>query len=72
MNQDGHRSNGQFAAGNPGRPPRYVERDYLATLSEAVTPERWRQIVERALADAGIRVFKIDDWYANAESLKQQ
>ena len=40
MNRNGRKSNGQFSAGNPGRPARDVEVEYLATLSEAVTPDR--------------------------------
>jgi len=29
-----------------------VESDYLAVLGDAVTPDRWRKIVERAISDA--------------------
>jgi hypothetical protein len=48
-------SNGQFCAGHPGgpgRPPRQTEAAYLLALSEAVTPDRWRAIVARAIEDA--------------------
>jgi hypothetical protein len=47
--------NGQFlpgGPGRPGRPRRAYERDYLAALSDAVPMDRWRKIVERAVADA--------------------
>ena len=30
--------------GKPAKPPRPVQRDYLAILSEAVTLETWREI----------------------------
>jgi hypothetical protein len=51
-------SRGTFArgtAGGPGRPPRPVEKDYLRALSDACPPDRWRQIVEKAvqLAEQG-------------------
>jgi hypothetical protein len=52
---NGHRhGNGRFAAGNPGgpgRPRRAAEQDYLIAVSEAISPERFRKIAERA-ADA--------------------
>ena len=46
---------GRFAEGNPGgpgRPRRTVEREYLATLSEAVTLETWRAIIDAAIDQA--------------------
>ena len=46
---------GRFVPGNsggPGRPPRATETEYLETLTEVVTPERWRAICQRAVADA--------------------
>lgn len=49
---------GQFLPGvagctnSPGRPPRSVEERYLEDLRTAVTPERWREIVKRAIDDA--------------------
>lgn len=46
---------GRFAQGNPGgpgRPRRTVERDYIATLSEAVTLDAWRSVIEAAIAQA--------------------
>lgn len=46
--------NGQFAPGNPGgpgRPTRQTEVDYLLATADAVSPQRWRKIVDR-LAEA--------------------
>jgi hypothetical protein len=48
-------SKGRFVPGNPGgpgRPRRTVEQDYLLALSEAVTIEKWKQIVESAVTAA--------------------
>lgn len=47
--------NGQFAKGNPGgpgRPPRQTEKDYLLAMTEIVTLDDWRQIVELARQQA--------------------
>ena len=58
-------SNGRFSFGNsggPGRPRRAIERDYLATLSDAVSPADWQKIVVRALADAKAGDSKARDW----------
>jgi hypothetical protein len=53
---NGHRDgNGRFAPGNPGgpgRPRRAVEQDYLIAASQAVSPERFQRIAERAAEDA--------------------
>jgi hypothetical protein len=60
-------SNGRFAAGNaggPGRPRRAVERDYLATLSEAVSLDDWRDIVRAAVTVAKQGDAKARDWLA--------
>lgn len=49
------KKNGQFAPGNPGgpgRPRRSVEQDYLAALSDVVSVDAWKRIVERAIQDA--------------------
>ena len=65
MNRNGRKSNGQFSAGNPGgpgRPARDVEREYLATLSEAVTPDRWRKIVQRAISNAEAGNHRAREW----------
>jgi len=46
---------GRFAKGNsggPGRPRRAVEQEYLAALNAAVSLEKWRQIIDRAVEDA--------------------
>lgn len=40
-------------SGNPkGRPSREVEREYLDIMITACTPERWANIVEKAIHDA--------------------
>jgi hypothetical protein len=57
--------NGRFAPGNaggPGRPRRAIERDYLATLSEAVPLEAWREIVETAVDQARGGDAKAREW----------
>ena len=46
---------GRFVRGckpGPGRPSRDVEEDYLKIMRSVVTPERWREICERAYRDA--------------------
>ena len=48
MAQNGRESSGQFATGNPGRPVRAIEAEYLGVLSERVTIEKWRRMVARA------------------------
>lgn len=56
---------GRFSVGNPGgpgRPRRAVEADYLAALSDAVSVDRWRKIVERALSDAEQGDPKAREW----------
>jgi hypothetical protein len=55
MSTDIRDDQGRFTAGNPGgpgRPRRAIEREYLATLGEAVTLDDWRDVVARAVADA--------------------
>jgi hypothetical protein len=55
MSTEGRTDNGQFAPGNPGgpgRPRRAIEREYLATLGDAVSLDDWRDVVARAVADA--------------------
>jgi hypothetical protein len=61
----GRTERGRFAkgcAGGPGRPRRAVEGEYLATLSGAVPADRWRAIVERAVADAIAGDARARDW----------
>jgi len=56
---------GRFSAGNnygQGRPPRAVERDYLAALSERLSLDDWRSIVDRAVADASSGDARARDW----------
>jgi hypothetical protein len=58
-------TNGRFAAGwhgGPGRPRRTVEAAYLAALSEAVTPEVWRDIITTAIERAKGGDAKARDW----------
>ena len=58
-------TNGTFAPGNPGgpgRPRRGVERRYLAAFAEAVSPDDWRAIIQRAVADAKAGDAKARDW----------
>jgi hypothetical protein len=65
MNNGDRTLQGRFAAGNPGgpgRPRRAVEREYLAALSEAVTPGDWRETVKAAVAAAKHGDGKARDW----------
>lgn len=62
---DGRDTDGRFAPGNPGgpgRPRRAVEREFLAIISEACPPAAWREVVERAVADAKAGDAKARDW----------
>ena len=55
MGKNGRDRHGRFAAGNPGgpgRPRRLVEADYLARISETISSDDWRRIVEKAKDDA--------------------
>jgi hypothetical protein len=61
------KTNGRFAAGNPGgpgRPRRAIEREYLARLSDAVPLDAWQAIVERAVEDAKAGDARARDWLA--------
>ncbi len=58
---------GTFAkgwAGGPGRPRRAVEAHYLLAISEACPPERWKEIVQRAVEDAKGGDPKAREWLA--------
>ena len=62
---DGRDDKGQFSTGNnygQGRPPRAVERDYLAALSERLSLADWRSIVDRAVKDARSGDARARDW----------
>ena len=48
----------------PGLPRRAVEREYLATLSEAVPLDAWREIVAAAVEKAKAGDAKARDWLA--------
>lgn len=53
--EKGRDENGRFASGNPGgpgRPPRPIETQYLATIGDRVSLKAWGEVVDRALADA--------------------
>jgi hypothetical protein len=61
----GRDAGGRFAAGNaggPGRPRRDTERAYLAIMSEACSPEAWREIVQSAVTDAKAGDAKAREW----------
>ena len=63
----GRQRNGQFAKGNsggPGRPPLAIEKDYLTTLSDAVSADDWRAVVTRAVEDAKTGDPRARDWLA--------
>jgi hypothetical protein len=65
--KDHRDDNGRFTTGNsggPGRPRRAVEQDYLAALADTVPLERWRKIIDRAVADAEKGDAKARRWLA--------
>lgn len=65
MGDGGRDDKGQFSTGNnygQGRPPRAVERDYLAVLSERLSLDDWREVVSRAVKDARSGDARARDW----------
>jgi hypothetical protein len=65
MIEDGRNANGTFATGNPGgpgRPRRAIEREYLATLADAVPLETWREICLAAVDAAKSGDPKAREW----------
>ncbi len=59
---------GRFAEGNPGgpgRPRRATERQYLSAISDECSPEKWREIISRAVDDARAGDAKARDWLAS-------
>ncbi|HLN30746.1 MAG TPA: hypothetical protein VK395_23605 [Gemmataceae bacterium] len=61
----GRNGDGTFAVGNtggPGRPRRAIERDYLAALGETVTLADWREVCQKALAQAKDGDARARDW----------
>lgn len=46
-------------------PTRNTERTYLAAISEACSPETWREIVARTVEDAKAGDAKARDWLAS-------
>ena len=78
-NDHGRDEQGRFATGNPGgpgRPRRAIEREYLATITEACPPDAWTDIVRRAVDDAKAGDAKAREWLSrflvgtDPESLK--
>jgi len=64
---ENRQGNGRFALGNPGgpgRPRRAVERDYLIVLSESVTLDDWRAIIQKTVDAAKNGDAKARDWLA--------
>jgi hypothetical protein len=62
---DARNPNGTFAVGNaggPGRPRRAVEGEYLTVISDALPLDTWREIVEKAIADAKAGDAKAREW----------
>lgn len=59
---------GTFAKGNPGgpgRPPRATESEYMRILMDACPPDVFREIVERAIADAKAGDATARTWLAS-------
>lgn len=59
---------GRFLTGNPGgpgRPKRTTERDYLAVVLSACPPDKWQEIVERAVDDATDGDPQARNWLAS-------
>ena len=64
-NNNGRDHRGRFQRGctpGPGRPRRATEDEYLQTLSETVTVEKWRRIVERGVSDALAGDARAREW----------
>ena len=64
-NRDGK---GRFTKGNsggPGRPKRTKEEKYLTSMVRCVKLKDWRDIVERAVADAKDGDAKAREWLSN-------
>ena len=61
-------SKGQFVKGNkggPGRPKRTKEEKYLTSMVRCVKLKDWRDIVQRAIADAKDGDAKAREWLSN-------
>jgi hypothetical protein len=61
----GRTTGGRFAKGHPGgpgRPRQSVEADYLRTLVDSCSPDAWRGVCERAVADARAGNAKAREW----------
>jgi hypothetical protein len=55
-------ADGTFALGNPGRPRRAIERDFLSALAQAVPLAEWQAIVAKAVTDAKAGNAKAREW----------
>lgn len=51
--------------GRSGRPKRKVEQKYLKALSNAVGPEEWQQIIEKAVAQAILGEWRARKWISD-------
>ena len=66
--QNNRDSRGRFARGNaggPGRPKRVTERHYLDVMQISCSPEKWREIIEKAVTDAKNGDAKAREWLAS-------
>lgn len=58
-------SNGRFTqgtSGGPGRKPREIEQEYLATMATIVDAEAWKAIIQKATVDAIAGDAKARSW----------
>ncbi|MFO0969303.1 MAG: hypothetical protein U0793_27420 [Gemmataceae bacterium] len=65
LSKSARNRNGTFALGNPGgpgRPPRAVERDYLAILGDIWDRDAWADVCRRALHEAKRGDARARDW----------
>ena len=55
---------GKFAAGNPGGPGRPFLRQqrFLVAINDAVDPDTWKEIIQRAVDDAKAGDYRARDW----------
>jgi len=64
---EGRDSTGRFLPGqaivrSPGRPKRETETRFLDTIISAMSPDKWRGIVDRAITDAIAGDFRARQW----------
>ena len=68
MNQTGRDEHGRYARGNsggPGRPKARTEEQYLAVVSDTVSLDDWRAVIERAVDQARAGDYRARQWLAN-------